>query len=311
MRRFLADHDGRSVGLRMPLATMVVALCGFVLGLGTQRSVAAHQVSGPDFDGDFLSDEQEQVLGTNPFVVDTDGDGFGDLEELARGSSPLLASSVPTNTQPVHVGMSAHPGIDGKIHIVVAVHSTVPNPRAIQLTFGAQIENRMFTFSTAWVAANSTMQVTTGVGANSLITLMDIPFQPSGILAAGHLTFFATVGLPGTGVLSADTARLVNVDGMVALLARPPQTAGHPTVLPGSIFIPLPEGGSGNMPSTWSEGSVCYQRAAPVAVNGAVVTQEVVAAGCMEGFEGYCPGSCASSVGSTYSTVDPIGLIGG
>ena len=39
--------------------------------------------------------------------------------------------------------------------------------------------------------------------------------------------------------------------------------------------------------------------------------QEVVAAYCIEGWDGYCPPTCAASVGSTYSTLDPIGLIGG
>jgi hypothetical protein len=295
----------------MSRVSAALALCAFGLVLGGGQHAAAGPVSDPDFDGDFLSDAQEWVLGTNPLAGDSDGDGFGDLEELARGSSPVLASQLPTNAVPVHIGMTAHAGSDGRIHVLVAMHSTVQNARSIQLAFGAQIDQRVFVMTSTWLATHSTMQVTTGAGGQSLLTLMDIPFSSSAILAAGHLTFFATVSIPGSGVLSADAVSLVNVDGVVALLGPPPPQNGHTEILPGSIYIPLPSGGPGSVPSSWSEGSVCYQRAAPVAVNGAVVTQEVISAGCVEGFEGYCPPSCAASVGSTYSTIDPIGLIGG
>ena len=88
-------------------------------------------------------------------------------------------------------------------------------------------------------------------------------------------------------------------------------TAGAGFDVEVAAAVPLPAGGSGDIPSTWSEGAVCFQRSTPVAVNGAVVTQEVVSAACMEGWEGYCPPTCSASVGSTFSTVDPIGLIGG
>ncbi len=269
-----------------------------------------------DTDADFLNDLQEFVLGTNPLAADSDGDGFGDLEELARGSSPLFASQVPTNTTPVHIGMTAHAGADGKIHVLVAMYSTVPNPRTIEFAFSAHSNRRTLTFSNSWIASHSTMQVTTGVGGQSLLTLMDIPMQMDSILAAGHVTFFATVRLPGSAaIVSSDAVQLTNVDGIVALIAPLPRPtappigpAPSPTL---TIYVPLPAGGPGSVPSSWSEGSVCVQRSTPVAVNGAMVTREVVSAACIEGFDGYCPGSCSSSIGSTYSTVDPIALIGG
>jgi hypothetical protein len=46
-------------------------------------------------------------------------------------------------------------------------------------------------------------------------------------------------------------------------------------------------------------------------VNGAIITNEIVSADCMNGWDGFCPPSCTSTVGSTYETVDPLGLIGG
>ncbi len=316
MRRFLAENADRLVGRGMPLAKAAFASFALLVALGVERHAAASPPPPTDTDGDFLSNAQEWVLGTNPNQADTDSDGFSDLEELARGSSPLFASQVPTSTTPVRVGMTAHSNGDGKIHIVIAMYSTVLNPREIQLTFGAQIDQRVFTMAPAWLATHSTMQVGSGSG-QSLLTLVDVPFDIAPILAAGHMTFFASVSLGAGGTtISADTVQLQNVDGVVALVASPPrpvpgQVPGGGSLTPGSIYIPLPAGGPGSVPSSWSEGSVCFQRSTPVAVNGAVVTQEVVSASCIEGFDGYCPPSCAASVGQTYSTVDPIGLIGG
>jgi len=42
-----------------------------------------------DFDGDGLSNEEESVLGTDPYKSDTDGDGYGDYTEVMGGYDPL------------------------------------------------------------------------------------------------------------------------------------------------------------------------------------------------------------------------------
>ncbi len=46
---------------------------------------------GVDSDGDLLTDEREEELGTDPNNRDTDGDGFWDGEEVANGFDPLKA----------------------------------------------------------------------------------------------------------------------------------------------------------------------------------------------------------------------------
>jgi hypothetical protein len=48
-----------------------------------------------DWDGDGFSDEQEQLLGTNPFNNDTDGDGYEDGQEFWEGGYPTVFSPDP------------------------------------------------------------------------------------------------------------------------------------------------------------------------------------------------------------------------
>lgn len=316
MRRCLAGHDGRLAGTAMPLFGAALAAFALVAVVGGERKLAADVNPGTDPDGDFLPSVQEQILGTSANQADSDLDGYSDLEELARGTSPIDATQVPTNTTPVHLGMTAHAGADGQIHLLVAIHSTVADPRDLRLVFGVQNHRRIVTLSSAWLATHSTSQVTTGANGQGLIHLLDIGVEAAPILAAGNLTFFATASVAGSSTIhSADTVRLTNVGGIAVLVMAPPRPVStQQGTLPaqsGSIYVPLPTGGSGSIPSSWSAGSVCFQRSTPVAVNGPVVTQEVVAADCLEGWDGYCPPSCAASVGSTYSTLDPIGLIGG
>jgi hypothetical protein len=126
-------------------------------------------------------------------------------------------------------------------------------------------------------------------------------------------------------VAAADSIRLRYIDGVVVLVKQ--EFAGGMSTLPvpslsagphsgagprsgSGTFVPLPLGDE-DMPTTWTPGAVCFQTTAPVSADGATLTQQVVSADCQPGFDGACPPSCSASVGSTFTTIDPVVLIGG
>jgi hypothetical protein len=66
----------------------------FGLCLVILSSIGFPQLTGPDSDGDGLSDSQEAILGTNPQLADTDGDGWNDgIEYLKTFTDPLKVDS--------------------------------------------------------------------------------------------------------------------------------------------------------------------------------------------------------------------------
>jgi hypothetical protein len=302
----------------MPLGIAAASAFALAVVFSGERKLEACTDPAVDPDHDFLCTVQERILGTSPTIADTDQDGYDDLEELARGSSPLSYHDVPTPREPVHLGLTAHGGDDG-LHILVAVHSADMNLRDTILDFGVQSGRQMMTVPSTWLASRSTSQLTTDGNGTGLIQLIDVMLDPALVHAMGQLTFYATASIAGSGtVSSADAVRFLSIDGFVVLAMAPPRPIPHPPGQqvpgPGSIYVPLPTGGTGGgggAPSSWSAGEICFQRTSPVAVNGPVVTSEVVSAECMNGWEGYCPPTCTASVGSTFATVDPVGLIGG
>lgn len=314
----LARKEGRLTGFCLPLGIAAASAIAVVAVLGGERKLDASTDPALDPDNDLLCTAQERIIGTSPYSADTDQDGFGDLEELARGSSPIGWHEVPVPRQPVHVGLAAHAGDDGAVHIIAAVHSADMNLRDTIVTFGVQSGRQMTPVPPTWLASRSTSQLTTDSNGTGLMQMMDIALDPALVHALGELTFYATATVSGAGaILSADALRFLSIDGVVVLAMAPPRPFPNPpgqqTPGPGSIYVPLPTGGAGGggIPSSWSSGEICFQQTSPVAVNGAVVTQEVVSAQCMNGFEGYCPPTCSASVGTTFATVDPVGLIGG
>lgn len=73
----------------------------------------------PDSDDDGVLDGGEVNAGTDPLDEDSDDDGFIDFVELERGSDPLDPDSVPAETEPNAVSVTLYTcptGYDGKDH---------------------------------------------------------------------------------------------------------------------------------------------------------------------------------------------------
>jgi YD repeat-containing protein len=81
-----------------------------------------------DSDGDGLCDDDERILGTDPFNPDTDGDGYPDGLELALGSDPLNANSVP-DINPRWIPEGPVLRIRNLTLPVAEVRQSIPQPR--------------------------------------------------------------------------------------------------------------------------------------------------------------------------------------
>jgi hypothetical protein len=321
--------DMAPIGRRGSVGSLLALASTAVLVLGSQT--AAQSTGGhPDVDGDGLVYAQEHVIGTSPTSPDTDHDGFSDLEEIARHSSPNSATSRPDPDRRLAIGMVAHAQSDG-VHVLVSVFMSDMNLRSKQLQIGLYGHNQMITLSNNYLEGHSRLSFHPSTVTSGCVALIDLTLDPNIVHAAGHLTVWAKGALPGTPqgvVTTADALHLVSIAGIV-LWAMPVERLSD-SKKPGdgttsSIYMPLipapsgggsggngsGSGGGGGVPATWEPGEVCFQHSTPVGTDGAAVVNEVIGADCVGGWDGFCPPSCAASVGSTYRTVDPLVLIGG
>lgn len=295
------------------------ALC-----LTVAPAAAQSNASNSDEDGDGLSLMQEKVLGTSPTNLDTDGDGVSDLEELARGSSPLSAASQPDLTKQIGLAMTANAESDG-LHALVCVYMSDTNLRTKSLQVGLFSQDRVLVLSDSFLAANASLEFKPSITPSGAVAVIDVPFSENLVHCAGQLTLWATACLPDVPGENATSAiHLSSIGGVVAFAMPAPssvvaQSGPYPGTTPqigrGTIYVPLvppPTGGSAlTAPPGWASGEVCFQRSSLVGVNGATLTNEIVTADCASGWDGFCPPTCVSTVGSTYKTVDPLVLLGG
>jgi DNA/RNA non-specific endonuclease/Bacterial TSP3 repeat len=111
----MREERGQTSAEYMGILLVVAAIVGALIASGLHREITAAARSavctiagescegargpaaladrGPDYDGDGVSDRNEQRAGTNPREADTDGDGSSDAEERAAGSDPTQADS--------------------------------------------------------------------------------------------------------------------------------------------------------------------------------------------------------------------------
>ncbi|MCB9914929.1 MAG: hypothetical protein H6828_07235 [Planctomycetes bacterium] len=287
------------------------------VGFGPQALLA----SGPhlvDADGDGLTDEQERVMGSSPFFADTDGDGFSDAEELARHSRPMDAKSTPLPAA-TDIGMTAR-GENGELRTVVAIYLADGNLASRTMQLGVVAAGRVVQLPpSSYLGASTIVQVPTAA-PGGVVVLVDAPLDQRMVRSIGELSVFSTlVDLGPSVVVGAAAADLQVRDGVEVLMQEPrllvsasTTAAALPMSGPGhtSLYNPIPPGGGGDIPATWTPGEICYQLTVPVAVSNGVVTHEVVGADCLEGWDASCRADCSASVGDTFRTFDPLGLVG-
>jgi hypothetical protein len=306
-----------------PLA--IAALAGVALVEDVVRPPVLHaaSVTDDDADHDGLCDRFEKVLGTYLFLTDSDQDGFTDAEEFARQWLPGDGTQGTLSNQHVQVSFGAYGG-DGMVHLVIGVYSLDATQHDKIFEIGKITRDVLEALPTQQWLANATWNVIPGAAPGSTVSLIDIPISPRLVRNWQDASLYVTLRIQAAGtVAAADSIRLRYIDGVVVLvkqelftggattaaLTAGPHTAAAPRQGSGT-FVPLPLSGD-DLPGSWTPGAICFQTTVPVSAQGAMITQEVISADCQAGFDGACPPSCLASTGSTFTTVDPVVLIGG
>lgn len=297
----------------LALGAAVVA-GGVVWSVGEERVVHAVGEGAPDLDGDGLPDRLEQVIGTLPNDEDSDADGFSDAEEVARGSNPRLAASMPTGTGSA-VGMAAYK--DGNaVHAVTVVYLHDGKLRNKRLSFGARIGANLKAMPLSALRGGDEARLIAARGDTAKLLIVDPVISATSVVQRQSLSLFATLARAG-GYDDAAACNLVaDASGGLFEFLMPPGVSGGqaggspstPSIGIGGIYRPIEPGNGG---PNYLQGEVCAQTTTVVGVIGAVVTQEVIAADCVPGWDTYCTPGCAATVGTTLRAVDPAALIGG
>ncbi len=265
-----------------------------------------------DADGDGLADSQEVIVGTSPLDFDTDADGFGDGEEFARHSDPRDPLSLP-EVEEVSATLLAR-GQGGKLRLVVALHEPQGLADVSMVRIGALAQGQIVSVPLDRFLGVADVR---GVGgsASSSVTTIDLPIDPNFVHASGGMvTFFLAAGQTDTMAFNAAAKVDICSEGGELVLLRPTQSTLDGRISGGSgggLREPIPVSTPPPLSSGWVSGAICYQRSEVVGINGPRILHQIVEADCLEGWDSYCSGECAGSVGTTYETVDPLALIGG
>lgn len=284
--------------------------------LGSTDELAAEGQRGgleADSDGDGLTDAQELVLQSDPFHKDTDRDGYSDAEELARGSAGFVSNDTPLPTD-LDMALSARGEEDG-LHVVVAAYFTDGTIDNKQLAFGALIhDDVMVEVSPGQLMHDPRMSVSPSLDGLGQVMVIDFEMPTLAIFQLGHVSLYATMSIDGQGYVAAAAVIdfFVTPDGVLMQSSPSHGTFGALRGGGGNGFYqPIPPGG-GDLPIGWVPGRICQQTTEPVGYAGGIVTTRVTEAKCVDGWDSHCnAGECKGSVGDEYTTIDPLGLVGG
>jgi hypothetical protein len=292
------------------VAAVLGAVAGAAAWLGVARAplpvVSAGERAGFDSDGDGLHDALELVMGLNSARFDTDGDGFGDGEEVARRTNPHRNTLFPSSAE-ISVSMDAY-AANGRVHAMTAVYlpsGSGVNPRDIR--FGVELGGQLRLIPRNQLRGGEPASLIPLMCGASLVVFD--PVLPEAVVQArGGISMFAVVTVNGT-VVAADALNVRASGGQLFERVDRFGPGGDATPV-GSIYRPLTSGGPSSG-VTQNPGQICAQKTAVLAVIGALVTEEVIEAECIDGWDAYCSPGCAATVGSTLKKIDPAALIGG
>ena len=341
-----ARHFGRRARGVVPVSTgaAVLGVFGGILGLGAigaavigggpfERSqvqgLSAAGAVGIDFDGDGISDLQEQILGTRIDLTDSDLDGYSDLLELARQTNPLDPASIPGDSSE-RVGMAGF-AYESTVTILTAIYVPAGGLTSASVNFGIVLGGTATPIDTNSVLGSSSVQFGPTSANGDAILVIESQVPESLLHAYNGSAFYATVAQPGlfTSAAAFQTLSFPGTDANgdpLPMLVRPENpppgvgssggalglpnsSSGGQNVDVGTVFRPL--SADEDIPSDWSTGQICYQEMHAVGVNGLNVVYQVDYASCEE-FDTYCsPSSCSASVGQGVEIVDPGAIVGG
>lgn len=312
----LQDLDLRAAGWA---SCGVVAAFALAFGSGLETEPLLADGATPyDSDHDGLPDSQELLLGTSPHLADSDFDGFGDAEEVVLGSSPFDITSVPALDSEVSTSVTVRGEIDG-LHVLFVLYAADGNLDDKTLSLALYTQDRYGVIPIERLlpfAEIAEVEVSEG----GKIMTMDVTLPTYSVPATGSLTWVARAGTIGGSEIAAAKADLSCSDGVILWRREghllPPSVnfaatfGGGGAAATGSIHEPIPPGGDA-VPGTWEPGQVCIQQSATVGSDGPLLIQEVISAECQTGWNSYCDANCAGSVGSLFTTVDTMALLGG
>jgi hypothetical protein len=311
----------------------LLALFGMSLAAGVSRPAALAAAGGErveDLDRDGLPDAQERVVGTIAREIDSDGDGFSDAEEFARHSSPRAANSIPA-PRTIDVGISAH-SRRGALHVLVMVYAADGTLKNKNMTLQALVGEQVFEVSGKFLAQRARFESQPAREPGARLFSIDFEIHPKFVYTVGQVSFGASVSAPSSGEQGiADVLDLVVVEDTICVSigsvelglersssssTNTPAGSSTSSTQMGGVYVPIyvadRAGSRGDPPgSTSSPGQVCLQRSRVVGSGGGMIVSEIVAAECVEGWDGFCGAACAAQVGSTVRSVDPVTFTGG
>ncbi len=301
----LARQGAHALFAMVAIAVLLIDQERPVWDIGPATLLAASS-AGADADGDGLTDAQEDVLQTSPFMADSDGDGFTDLEELACETNPTDASSFATSTD-VSVGATAR-GEDGVIHVLFAIYSPSGITPNTALLFVQNQGGTSYYVPSGYIIERYGIEET--VTPNGVVSIIDMPLSENQVPASTQQGWALAAG-PSPGVYTGvDQVQLTISPEGIPLLAVE-ENPWVPSPASNVFYRPIPANGPGDIPASWTAGQECLTVREIVGYQGSLLVSEGVSSECTPNWRSCSPAVCNNAVGLISYSQDEVAMIGG